>query len=191
MPAAAEAASAPPPLRSAGRDERPAQVGRGGDGAGQGVPPLRAHGGAPRPARIRAAGRPGLDPAPLGLTPENMAQVPAELLRIYVPGDTSVEALPHLQETYAGDRLRGRAHLLAHRARLAASRDRVRRAPWTDGGRRPHRPARAAGRRSRRSSASCTRPTWVRSGSASRGSTRWYRCSTSSSATPPTRAPAR
>ena len=68
-----------------------------------------------------------------------MAQVPAELLRIYVPGDTSAEALPHLQETYADDRLRGRAHLLAHRARLAPSRDRVRRAPWTDGIWRPHR----------------------------------------------------
>src|SRR6266550_2113894 len=43
-------------------------------------------------------GDPALDPGPLGLTPEIMARVPADLLRIYVPGRTLAEAYPKLQE---------------------------------------------------------------------------------------------
>src|SRR5256886_426341 len=45
-------------------------------------------------------GDPALDPGPLGLTPEIMARIPADLLRIYVPGRTLAEAYPKLQETY-------------------------------------------------------------------------------------------
>src|SRR5437016_8908933 len=37
-------------------------------------------------------GDPALDPGPLGLTPEIMARIPAELLRIYVPARTLAEA---------------------------------------------------------------------------------------------------
>src|SRR5207249_11947031 len=44
-------------------------------------------------------GDPALDPGPLGLTPEIMARVPADLLRIYVSGRTLAEAYPKLQET--------------------------------------------------------------------------------------------
>ena len=92
-------------------------------------------------------GDPALDPAPLGLTPEIMAAIPAELLRIYVPGATLAEALPHLRrDVLRHDRVRGGAHRLADRARLAAPRHRVRRAPWTDGGRGPRGAARAADR---------------------------------------------
>jgi 2-oxoglutarate dehydrogenase E1 component len=47
-------------------------------------------------------GDPALDPATLGLTPEAMATVPAEVLRIGVPGATLLEAWPHLQATYTG-----------------------------------------------------------------------------------------
>ena len=47
-------------------------------------------------------GDPALDPGPLGLTPESMARIPAELLRVYVPGRTLAEAYPRLQETYCG-----------------------------------------------------------------------------------------
>ena len=47
-------------------------------------------------------GDPALDPGPLGLTPENMAQIPAEVLRIYVPGQTFAEAYPALQHIYCG-----------------------------------------------------------------------------------------
>ncbi|MGH2352935.1 MAG: 2-oxo acid dehydrogenase subunit E2, partial [Chloroflexota bacterium] len=47
-------------------------------------------------------GDPALDPGPLGLTDANMAAIPAELLRLYCPGATLAEALPHLKATYAG-----------------------------------------------------------------------------------------
>src|SRR5438067_665550 len=47
-------------------------------------------------------GDPALDPGPLGLTPEIMARVPAEVLRIYVPGTTLAEAYPALRKTYCG-----------------------------------------------------------------------------------------
>src|SRR6266705_3277048 len=47
-------------------------------------------------------GDPALDPGALGLTPEIMARIPAEVLRIYVPGATLAEALPALRATYCG-----------------------------------------------------------------------------------------
>src|SRR2546425_2283518 len=47
-------------------------------------------------------GDPALDPGPLGLTPEIMARIPADVLRIYVPGATLAEALPALRATYCG-----------------------------------------------------------------------------------------
>ncbi|HEX9279596.1 MAG TPA: multifunctional oxoglutarate decarboxylase/oxoglutarate dehydrogenase thiamine pyrophosphate-binding subunit/dihydrolipoyllysine-residue succinyltransferase subunit [Gemmatimonadales bacterium] len=47
-------------------------------------------------------GDPALEPGPLGLTPEIMARIPAEVLRIYVPGATLAEALPALRATYCG-----------------------------------------------------------------------------------------
>src|SRR5881409_4478299 len=47
-------------------------------------------------------GDPALDPGQLGLTPEIMARIPAELLRIYVPGRTLAETYPELHKTYCG-----------------------------------------------------------------------------------------
>src|SRR3989454_9497138 len=47
-------------------------------------------------------GDPSLDPGRLGLTPEIMARIPAEVLRIYVPGQTLAAALPALRATYCG-----------------------------------------------------------------------------------------
>src|SRR3989442_6203689 len=47
-------------------------------------------------------GDPALDPAPLGLTPEVLAKIPSQVLRIYVPGATLAEALPGLGATYCG-----------------------------------------------------------------------------------------
>src|SRR6266702_3287974 len=47
-------------------------------------------------------GDPALDPGPLALTPEIMARIPAEVLRIYVVGRTLAEAYPELQKTYCG-----------------------------------------------------------------------------------------
>ena len=63
-------------------------------------------------------GDPALDPGPLGLTPENMAQIPAEVLRIYVPGQTFAEAYPALQHTYCGTIAYEFEHIGSHQERL-------------------------------------------------------------------------
>jgi 2-oxoglutarate dehydrogenase E1 component len=63
-------------------------------------------------------GDPALDPAPLGLTPELMAQIPARILRMYVPGATLADALPHLRETYCGTIAYEIEHISSHRQRL-------------------------------------------------------------------------
>ena len=70
------------------------------------------------PLGAEPPGDPALDPAPLGLTPENMATVPAELLRIYVPGATLAEALPHLAETYTGTIAYEVEHIGSHTERV-------------------------------------------------------------------------
>ena len=63
-------------------------------------------------------GDPALDPGPLGLTPEIMARIPAELLRIYVPGRTLAEAYPKLQETYCGTIAYEVEHIGSHQERV-------------------------------------------------------------------------
>ncbi|MDQ2934594.1 MAG: multifunctional oxoglutarate decarboxylase/oxoglutarate dehydrogenase thiamine pyrophosphate-binding subunit/dihydrolipoyllysine-residue succinyltransferase subunit [Chloroflexota bacterium] len=70
------------------------------------------------PLGSQPPGDPALDPGPLGLTPENMARIPAELLRIYVPGDTLAEALPHLKETYCGTIAYEVEHIGSHEQRV-------------------------------------------------------------------------
>ena len=61
---------------------------------------------------------PALDPGPLGLTPELMAQIPARILRMHVPGDTLLDALPYLRETYCGPIAYEIEHIASHRQRL-------------------------------------------------------------------------
>ncbi len=63
-------------------------------------------------------GDPSLDPAPLGLTPEVMGQIPARILRMYVAGATLADALPHLRETYCGTIAYEIEHIASHRQRL-------------------------------------------------------------------------
>jgi 2-oxoglutarate dehydrogenase E1 component len=63
-------------------------------------------------------GDPALDPEPLGLTPELMAKIPARILRMYVPGATLADALPHLRETYCGPIAYEIEHISSHRQRL-------------------------------------------------------------------------
>jgi len=63
-------------------------------------------------------GDPSLDPEPLGLTPELMARIPAHILRMYVPGATMADALPHLRETYCGPIAYEIEHIASHRQRL-------------------------------------------------------------------------
>jgi 2-oxoglutarate decarboxylase len=63
-------------------------------------------------------GDPALDPGPLGLTAETMSKIPAHILRMYVPGATLAEALPHLRETYCGPIAYEIEHIASHRQRL-------------------------------------------------------------------------
>ena len=63
-------------------------------------------------------GDPALDPEPLGLTPELMARIPARVLRMYVPGATLADALPHLRDTYCGTIAYEIEHIASHRQRL-------------------------------------------------------------------------
>ena len=63
-------------------------------------------------------GDPALDPEPLGLTPEVMAAIPADLLRVDVPGETLAEALPNLQATYCGSIAYEVEHIASHEERV-------------------------------------------------------------------------
>jgi 2-oxoglutarate decarboxylase len=70
------------------------------------------------PLGVEPEGDPTLDPEPLGLTPELMAQIPAKILRMYVPGATLADALPHLRETYCGTIAYELEHISSHRQRV-------------------------------------------------------------------------
>jgi 2-oxoglutarate decarboxylase len=70
------------------------------------------------PLGREAEGEPALDPDPLGLTPEIMAKIPARILRMYVPGATLADALPHLRETYCGPIAYEIEHIASHSQRL-------------------------------------------------------------------------
>src|SRR5438309_3737446 len=63
-------------------------------------------------------GDPALDPGRLGLTPEIMARIPAEVLRVYVPGATLAEALPALRATYCGTIAYEVEHIGSHGERV-------------------------------------------------------------------------
>jgi len=70
------------------------------------------------PLGLEPEGDPALDAEPLGLTPELMAQIPARVLRMYVPGATLADALPHLRETYCGTIAYEIEHIASHRQRV-------------------------------------------------------------------------
>ena len=70
------------------------------------------------PLGFEPEGDPGLDPASLGLTPQIQAQIPAEVLQMYVPGTTLADALPHLLETYCGTIAYEIEHIASHRQRV-------------------------------------------------------------------------
>jgi 2-oxoglutarate decarboxylase len=70
------------------------------------------------PLGVEPPGDPTLDPEPLGLTPQIMAQIPAKILRMYVPGATLADALPHLRETYCGTIAYEIEHIASHRQRV-------------------------------------------------------------------------
>jgi 2-oxoglutarate dehydrogenase E1 component len=64
------------------------------------------------------AGDPALDPTTLGLTPEVMASIPSDVLRIAVPGATLAEAWPHLTATYCGTIAYEVEHIASHEKRV-------------------------------------------------------------------------
>jgi multifunctional 2-oxoglutarate metabolism enzyme len=70
------------------------------------------------PLGSQPEGDPALEPEPLGLTPGLMAQIPAKILRMYVPGATLADALPHLRETYCGTIAYEIEHIASHRQRV-------------------------------------------------------------------------
>ncbi|MGH7644415.1 MAG: thiamine pyrophosphate-dependent enzyme, partial [Gemmatimonadales bacterium] len=70
------------------------------------------------PLGTEPPGDPALDPTPLGLTPEIMARIPADVLRIYVPGRTLAEALPELRRTYCGTLAYEVEHIASHEERV-------------------------------------------------------------------------
>src|SRR6266571_2322793 len=63
-------------------------------------------------------GDPALDRGPLGLTPEIMARVPAEVLRVYVLGRTLADAYPELLKTYCGTIAYEVEHIGSHQERV-------------------------------------------------------------------------
>jgi 2-oxoglutarate dehydrogenase E1 component len=65
-------------------------------------------------------GDPALDPEALipKLTPELQERIPASVLRLYVPGETLAEALPHLRETYCGTIAYEIEHISDHEKRV-------------------------------------------------------------------------
>ncbi len=63
-------------------------------------------------------GDPALKPENLNLTPELMSQIPASILRIGVPGETLLEALPRMREVYSGTIAYQIEHLSSHQQRV-------------------------------------------------------------------------
>src|SRR5205085_1138247 len=70
------------------------------------------------PLGAKPEGDPALDPEPLQLTPDLMAKIPAHILRMYVPGATLADALPHLRETYCGPIAYEIEHIASHGQRV-------------------------------------------------------------------------
>ncbi len=70
------------------------------------------------PLGSRPKGDPALDPETVALTPELMAQVPASILRIGVPGETLLEALPRMRAAYTGNIGYQFEHISSHQQRV-------------------------------------------------------------------------
>jgi 2-oxoglutarate dehydrogenase E1 component len=62
-------------------------------------------------------GDPALEPARVDLAPQMMEMVPAELLRVYIPGQTFAEVYPRLRETYCGTIAYQVEHISSHEQR--------------------------------------------------------------------------
>ncbi|MEX1998263.1 MAG: multifunctional oxoglutarate decarboxylase/oxoglutarate dehydrogenase thiamine pyrophosphate-binding subunit/dihydrolipoyllysine-residue succinyltransferase subunit [Gemmatimonadales bacterium] len=63
-------------------------------------------------------GDPALDPAPLGLTQDVMLQIPADVTRTYVGGETLADVLPRLRDAYCGTMAYEIEHIASHEERV-------------------------------------------------------------------------
>jgi multifunctional 2-oxoglutarate metabolism enzyme len=63
-------------------------------------------------------GDPALQPENVNLTPELMERIPASILRIGVPGETLLEALPRMRDAYCGTIAYQFEHLSSHQQRI-------------------------------------------------------------------------
>jgi 2-oxoglutarate decarboxylase len=63
-------------------------------------------------------GDPAMEPETYGLSAELMAQIPADVLRVYVPGRNLAEVLPHLRQTYCGTIAYEIEHIASHEERV-------------------------------------------------------------------------
>jgi 2-oxoglutarate dehydrogenase E1 component len=70
------------------------------------------------PLGSKPKGDPAIQPENLNLTPELMTRIPASILRIGVPGETLLEALPRMRETYCGTIAYQFEHLSSHQQRI-------------------------------------------------------------------------
>jgi multifunctional 2-oxoglutarate metabolism enzyme len=61
---------------------------------------------------------PAIQPETLNLTPELMARIPASILRIGVPGETLLEALPRMRAAYCGTIGYQFEHIASHQQRI-------------------------------------------------------------------------
>ncbi|HTA14273.1 MAG TPA: multifunctional oxoglutarate decarboxylase/oxoglutarate dehydrogenase thiamine pyrophosphate-binding subunit/dihydrolipoyllysine-residue succinyltransferase subunit, partial [Solirubrobacteraceae bacterium] len=120
-PPSAPAPSAPPPATPAIAAAPDEQMLQAVQAASTLVHRFRSHGHlAARldPLDSEPEGEPQLDPEAAGLTPHVMAQIPARILRMYVPGETLAEALPNLRQTYCGTIAYEIEHISSHRQRV-------------------------------------------------------------------------
>ena len=93
-------------------------------------------------------GDPAIQPENLNLTPELMSRIPASILRIGVPGETLLEALPRMREAYCGTIAYQFEHLSSHQQRTwLREHGRDRRPPPAAHRRREKAPAGPADRR--------------------------------------------
>jgi 2-oxoglutarate dehydrogenase E1 component len=70
------------------------------------------------PLGTPARGDPALEPHNLGLTPEIMRQIPADVLQTFVGGETLEDQLPRLRDTYCGTIAYEIEHIANHEERV-------------------------------------------------------------------------
>jgi 2-oxoglutarate decarboxylase len=70
------------------------------------------------PLGAEPPGDPACDPVRLGLTPESMTRIPADILRVFTPGATMAEVLPALRAVYCGTIAYEFEHIASHGERV-------------------------------------------------------------------------